>query len=138
MSPADDEKEPQDSVAAEEPADDPNAVVQHSVKGEDGQLAMKFTTRGGDVFGEYLTYEAGKLATRAFYERGELTGAFEVYNPDGKVTTQMQYADGVLEGVTIIRDDAGELIQRLEYKKGQMDGTVTVYDNGLVQSKTTY
>ncbi len=117
---------------------DPNEIIQHVVKGDDGHVVQRFRTKGGDIDGEYLTYEEGKLSTRSFYTCGELEGVFEVYSPEGKLTSSMSYIRGILDGPATIRDDSGELLQKLEYKKGLLDGVVTVYDNGLVQSRTTY
>jgi antitoxin component YwqK of YwqJK toxin-antitoxin module len=57
----------------------------------DGQLSQKGTYKNGQIHGEKLRFQDGRLATRSFYLDGVKTGKWEVYDSTGKLVERTTY-----------------------------------------------
>lgn len=93
-------------------------------------------------------YDSGKLREKWTKKNNKIDGEDFLYYENGALKIQASFVDGVREGKAAHYDSTGRKMYDYNYQKGVLNGRQTMYldnvhqvdifDNGILQSETTY
>jgi antitoxin component YwqK of YwqJK toxin-antitoxin module len=97
------------------------------IKDDAGKLTHDSTMLGGNLHGETVLYNHGRVSARLQFQNGKQEGEAIYYDDLGQVTMRSFYHDGKQDGETTYFDQTGKIVRKATYAAGQLNGRMTDY-----------